>query len=74
VRRLGSPGVVGVGIHGPDDALAVDHEPGGDGQAPGAVAIAFGQVDTELEIDLSQVIGQGEHQPVLLRHAVAEVA
>ena len=57
VRRLGSPGVIGVGIDGPDDALTVDHEPSGDGQAPGSVAIAPGQVDAELEIDLAQVIG-----------------
>jgi hypothetical protein len=44
VRRLGPPGVVGVSIHGPDEAFTVDHEPSRDGQAPGAVVIASGQV------------------------------
>jgi hypothetical protein len=50
VRRLGPPGVVGIGVHGPDDTLAVDHEAGRDGQAPGAVTIALGQVDAELQV------------------------
>src|SRR5712692_3574376 len=74
LRSLRPSRVVGIGVRGADDALAVDHEAGGDGQAPRAVAVAPGQVDAELLIEGPEIGGEREGQTVRLRHLVAEVA
>src|SRR5215471_9359586 len=71
---LGPPGVVRVGVHRSDDAVAIDHEPSGDGQSPRAVPVAGRQVDAEIRVDLLEILGQREDQPALLGHPVAEVA
>src|SRR5712691_1338079 len=74
LRRLRPSRVVGIGVRRANDTLAVDHEAGGDGQAPCAVAIASGQVDAELLIDGLKIGGQREGETVGLRSLVAEVA
>jgi hypothetical protein len=72
--RLRPSRVIGIGVDGADDALTVDHEPGRDGEPPGAVAVTPRQVDAELEIDRAQVVGEREGQAVRLGDLVAEVA
>src|SRR5260370_2749504 len=74
LRGLGPPGVVRIGVDGADGPFPVDHEARRDGQAPGAVPVALRQVDGELRVDRLQILGQGKDQPVLLGHAIAEIA
>src|SRR5262245_55875285 len=74
VGRFRAARVVGIGVNRPDDAPAIDHEPGRNRESPGAVTVALCQVDAELRVDRPQVIGQGEDQPVRFGDAIAQIA
>src|SRR5712692_11545064 len=70
---LRPPRIVRVGVDRADAALAINHEPGRDGQPPGAVTVATGQIDAELEVDLAEVVGEREDQAVLFGDLIAGV-
>src|SRR5262249_32332857 len=72
--RLRSPRVVRVGVDRANDTLTIDDESGRNGESPGSITVALGQVDSELQVDLAQVVGQREDEAVGLPHAVAEIA
>src|SRR5262249_10071350 len=61
--RLGPMGIVGVGLHGTYNAAAVDDETRGHRQAPRRIAVADGEVVTETDIDLPEIVRQREGKP-----------
>ena len=57
VGHLGAGGVVGLDVDEAHDAILIDDEHGGSGQADGALGVDLGQVETELALGGEDVVG-----------------
>jgi len=74
VFRLGSDGVVGVDIGGTNYSRLIDYKSRWYRQCPRPVSIELFEIDSETEIDFTQVFRQFENEVELERHPVAGVA
>ena len=68
-----APGSAKGAIDRANDTLSVDDEPAGHRQGPALLAVANGEIITEAQINLLQIVRQLEPNPELFRILVAPV-
>ena len=65
--------IIGIDLDRANDTLGVDDEPAGHRQGPTVLAVANGEIITEAQINLLQIVRQLEPDPELFRILVAVV-
>lgn len=73
MRRVRSYRIVSVGFGVSYNRIPVNNESGRQGQSPGIVAIGFGKINAEPQINFSQILRNGMNQAEFLSHCIAGV-
>jgi len=72
--RIGSYRIIRVRFCVSYNRFPVNDESGSQRQCPRIVSIVSGEINTELQVDFSQIFRQGMHQPEFSGNLVARIA